>query len=110
MGDYEILHGGPRLGSVMCKSTSGTVLAIPAPDLRSIIADFPEYDNMWKVDALRREALRARLSASGHQHIRCRDLAAQIIQRQARKRWQLSVLASTGLGEPSHVAHETVPF
>merc|ERR1739845_185663 len=63
-GDYEII-GGPADGvyrrtSARC-CQRGSVLIFLKKDLHTLTEEFPQYFDMWKVEARRRECHRLRL-------------------------------------------------
>jgi len=90
-GDCELLTDEPRKFSVRCESRHGSLMVLRKGDFFTLIRDYPQYGNMWRTFARRRDAMRHALASGLTYGMRYKQLAAVILQqwwRAMRKVWR----------------------
>jgi len=90
-GETELLVDEPRKFSVRCEGRKGTLMVLRKADFYSLMRDYPQYGNMWRKLAFRRESMRMALASGLTYGMRYKHLAAVILQqwwRTMRKIWK----------------------
>lgn len=95
-GDLELFQNCPRHTTARCESTQGGCLSLRKKDLINLVEEFPQFGALGKISAMNSSTMRLQRQKALTKGLKYTELAASIIQRQARRK--VARRASSGLG------------
>lgn len=85
-GDIELFLQQPRIATVRCESTGGSVLMLHKNDLDKMLKEFPQFTSAWKLKAYHHASTLKRMQRQLQTGLDYRALAATAIQKNVKKR------------------------